>query len=53
MNMQQHQPNRLVVPELNYPHVASLSRYDTAMLKMFVVIVVEIALEQARCAATQ
>lgn len=50
---QPHQTNRLVVPELNYPHVAGLSRYDTAMLKMFVVIVVEIAMEQARCAAIQ
>ena len=49
INMQPHQPNRLVVPELDYPHVAGLSRYDTAMLKMFVVIVVEIAIEQARC----
>lgn len=48
MNMQPHQPNRLVVPELNYPHVAGLSRYDTAMLKMFVVIVVEIAIERMK-----
>lgn len=51
--MQPRQPNQLVVPELNYPHVAGLSRYDTAMLKMLVVIVVEIAIEQARCAAIQ
>lgn len=47
--MELYQPNHLVVPELNYPHVAGLSPYDTAMLKMLVVIVVEIAMEQARC----
>ena len=46
--MKPHQPNQLVVPELNYPHVAGLSRYDTAMLKMWVVLVVEIAIEQMK-----
>ena len=45
---QPHQPNRLVLPELNYPYAAGLSRYDTAMLRMLAVLVVEIALEQMR-----
>jgi len=42
------QPNRLVLPELNYQYAAGLSRYDTAMLRMLVVLVVEIALERMR-----
>jgi len=45
---QPHQPNRLVLPELNYPYAAGLSRYDTAMLRMLVVLVMEIALERMR-----
>jgi hypothetical protein len=45
---QPHQPNRLVLPELNYPYAAGLSRYDTAMLRMFVVLVVEMALERMK-----
>ena len=45
---QPRQPNQLVVPELNYPYAAGLSRYDTAMLRMLVVLVVEIALEMMR-----
>ena len=42
------QPSRLVLPELNYPYAAGLSRYDTAMLRMWVVLVVEIAMERMR-----
>ena len=42
------QPNRLVLPELNYPYAAGLGRYDTAMLRMWVVLVVEIALERMK-----
>lgn len=45
---QPHQPNQLVVPELNYPYAAGLSRYDTAMLRMWVALVVEIAMERMR-----
>jgi len=45
---QPHQPNRLVLPELNYPYAAGLSRYDTAMLRMLVVLVVEIAMGRMR-----
>ena len=45
---QPHQPNQLVLPELNYPYAAGLSRYDTAMLRMWVVLVVEISLERMR-----
>lgn len=45
---QPHQPNQLVVPELNYPYAAGLSRYYTAMLRMLVVLVVEIAMERMR-----
>ena len=45
---QPYQPNCLVLPELNYPYVAGLSRYDTAMLRMFVVLFVEIAMERMK-----
>jgi hypothetical protein len=48
MNSQPHQPNQLVLPELNYPYAAGFSRYDTAMLRMLVVLVVEIALERMK-----
>ena len=56
-NMQPHQPNQLVLPEIDYymacllpdgkPPVP-LSPYDTAMLKMWVVLVAEIAMEKMR-----
>lgn len=46
--MTPHQPNQLVVPELQYRYVAWLDLYQTAMLKMWVVLVVEIAMEQMR-----
>ena len=42
---QPYQPNCLVLPELNYPYVAGLSRYDTAMLRM---LVVDMALERMK-----
>ena len=45
---QPHQPNQLVVPELNYPYAAGLGRYDTAMLRMWVVLIAEIAMERMR-----
>lgn len=45
---QPHQPNKLVLPELNYPYAVGLSRYDTAMLRLWVVLVVEIALERMK-----